>query len=47
MTIINGIEMDDGVDEPNDIVRDCEDEPIRDNPGYKPCDCEDYPCCGH
>ena len=18
-----------------------------DNPGYIPCDCEDYPCCGH
>ncbi len=22
-------------------------EPVLDNPGYRPCDCEDYPCCGH
>lgn len=22
-------------------------EPQHDNPGYKPCDCEDYPACGH
>jgi len=21
--------------------------PISDNPGYRPCNCEDYPCCGH
>jgi hypothetical protein len=45
MTVINGIEMDDGVDEPNSVERD--EEPIQDNPGMKPCDCEDYPCCGH
>jgi len=22
-------------------------EPLYDNPGHKPCTCEDYPCCGH
>jgi len=22
-------------------------EPQQDNPGYRPCGCEDYPCCGH
>lgn len=22
-------------------------EPVFDNPGYRPCSCEDYPCCGH
>lgn len=21
-------------------------EPVYDNPGYRACDCEDYPCCG-
>lgn len=46
MTVINGTEMDDGVDEPNAIEREC-DEPQPDDPGYKPCNCEDYPCCGH
>ena len=46
MRIIDGNEMEDGVDEPETIRRDA-DEPILDNPGYKPCDCEDYPCCGH
>lgn len=37
--------MDDGVDEPNTVEQD--EEPLQDNPGMKPCDCEDYPCCGH
>jgi hypothetical protein len=22
-------------------------EPVLDNPGYIPCNCEDYPCCEH
>ncbi len=22
-------------------------DPIPDNPGFRPCNCEDYPCCGH
>lgn len=22
-------------------------EPVLDNPGFRPCNCEDYPCCGH
>jgi len=47
--------MDDGVDEPTINCPDCGwpadqgdcDEPVKDNPGYKPCICEDYPCCGH
>ena len=39
--------MDDGVDKPEYAIRDCDGEPIMDNPGHKPCDCEDYPCCGH
>jgi hypothetical protein len=25
----------------------CSLEPLYDNHGYKPCSCEDYPCCGH
>ena len=55
MTIINGQPMDDGVDEPTINCPDCGwpadqcdcGEPVKDNPGYKPCTCEDYPCCGH
>ena len=55
MRIVNGIELDDGVDEPDAYEwHDSPDEyqPHHFTPNNRPqdgkvCDCEDAPCCGH
>jgi hypothetical protein len=55
MKIINGIELDDGTDEPGAYEwHDLQDEyqPYHFTPNNRPqdgrvCDCEDAPCCGH
>lgn len=49
MRIVNGIELDDGVDEP--VAYDWHDR-YESEPNNRPqdgrvCDCEDAPCCGH
>jgi hypothetical protein len=49
MRIVNGIELDDGVDEPDayDWHDQYESEPSNRPQDGRVCDCEDAPCCGH
>jgi hypothetical protein len=49
MRIVNGIELDDGVDEPDayDWHDQYESEPNNRPQDGRVCNCEDAPCCGH
>lgn len=47
MRSINGIDLDDGVDEPDAYDWHDEYEPNNRPQEGRVCDCEDAPCCGH
>ena len=46
-SIINTMGIDPVESDDEEYYDSFDEEPVFDNPGYRPCTCEDYPCCGH